>query len=119
SFLVAVGLSLVVVLGWSILRAPYEQRDAQSAALATSEDKIKVLEDEIARLNTPPPAPALRFQNFLETDVAARCFRLRVWNDSVTAAKPCVELARIVDRANKSLVDDSQLPIELAWSHHE
>lgn len=119
SFLVAVGLSVIVVLGWSFLRAPYEQRDGQTVALAASEAKIKDLHDEITRLKAPPPAPALRFDSSLETDVAANCFRLRVRNDNGTAAKACVELVRIVDRENKSLVDESQLPIELAWSHHE
>ena len=112
ALLAAVAVAVVIAFAWALLRAPYQQRDALTAVLTAAEN-------EIARLNAPLPAPALRVANQLETDVTANCFRLRVWNDSPTAAQPSIELVQITDRANNHLVADAQMPIELAWTHHE
>lgn len=112
TLLVAIAAILVLAFAWSFLRAPWEQRDAERAVAAT-------LEAENIRLKAPPAAPALRLADHLDTDSIVNCWRLRVWNDSATAAEIWVELAWIADPDNKPLVDESQLPIELAWTSHE
>jgi hypothetical protein len=119
SFVAAIAIVVAGAFGWALLRDPYDQRDALRLALSAAEDRMAAQAEEIARLQAPAPGPTLALADQLETDIAANCFRLRVWNTSRTAVRPCVELTQLTEHDFTPLVDESQLPLELAWTHHE
>lgn len=111
SLLVGVVIVTVGTFGWAFLRAPYVQRNEARA-------HARAQLAEIARLNAPRPAPALRLDDRLQLDTAAKCIRLRVFNDNATVTRPIAELVEVVGEENDSLVNRAQLPLELAWTHH-
>ena len=103
---------MIITFGWSLLRAPYEQRDDARRRAAE-------LQTELVEERKPPPAPSLRLADRLEADSSpARCFRLRIWNDSATGTRPIVEVVQLTEQNGSSLLDVSQLPLELEWTHH-
>jgi hypothetical protein len=62
--------------------------------------------------------PRLRVTDPLEVDVPARCFRLRIYNDSAVRCQPKVSLMRVWDTDSEvDLLDPAQAPLELQWTH--
>ena len=111
AFVAAVLVISILAFCVGLLRAPYIQRnDARREA--------KAQHAEVERLRAPRPAPALRLDNRLELDTAARCIRLRVWNDSVTPTRPDAQLREIIDQEGRSMIDRTQLPLDLEWTNH-
>jgi hypothetical protein len=111
SFLAGVGIVAAGAFIVALLRAPYVQRNEARA-------DVKALHVEVERLQAPRPAPALRLDTRLESDTAARCIRLRVWNDSASATRPDAQIVEIIDETGKSLIDRTQLPLDLEWTNH-
>jgi hypothetical protein len=95
----------------AFVRAIYAQRDEARA-------NVKVLRAEVERLKAPRPAPALRLADILDLDTAARCIRLRVYNDSVTPTRPDAQLVEIIDQEGRAMIDRTQLPLDLEWTNH-
>jgi hypothetical protein len=64
--------------------------------------------------------PRLRVADPLEVDVSARCFRLRIYNDSAVRCRPKVSLMRVWDTDSEvELLDPAQAPLELQWTHQQ
>jgi len=62
-------------------------------------------------------APRLRTATTLETDVAARTFRLRLWNDASVRCRPRVVVTNARDDQGNVLLNPAQVPLELQWTH--
>lgn len=59
---------------------------------------------------------SLRLDKRLTADPSANCFRLRLWNNG-TATRPEVQVTHVIDEQGTWLVDQTQPPFEVPWSH--